>query len=90
MLSHPHRRRVLTLISRRNPRDEAEFAPDAPAGDVGAISLQHNHLPKLADAGFIDWDRERQRVMRGPRFDEIAPLLDLLHAHRDELPADWL
>lgn len=95
VLSHPHRRRILTRLHVRNPRDEAEFDPEELAQadealDVDTIHLVHNHLPKLDEAGFVDWDRERQVVRRGPRFHEIAPLIDLMVTHRDELPADWL
>jgi len=58
--------------------------------DGETIALLHNHLPKLADSGFIDWDRDRQVVTRGPRFGEIEPLIELMVDHRDELPANWL
>lgn len=27
VLSHPHRRRILSLVFESNPRDEVEFAP---------------------------------------------------------------
>jgi len=29
-------------------------------------------------------------VIKGPNFDEIKPLLELLENHEDELPTDWL
>lgn len=92
VLSHPHRREILARLNDRNPRDEDEFELERLVDDElddETISLVHNHLPKLADAGFIDWDQERHVVTRGPRFHEIAPLLDLMVAHQDELPADW-
>jgi hypothetical protein len=38
--------------------------------------LYHNHLPKLDDMGFIDWNPETQTIERGKRFDEIQALLD--------------
>lgn len=93
VLSHPHRRRILTRLNAHNPRNEDEFELDNLADDTledVTISLVHTHLPKLADAGFINWDRERHVVTRGPRFREIAPLIDLMVAHQDELPATWL
>ncbi len=31
----------------------------------------HVHLPKLDDAGFVDWNREDSTVTRGLRFEEI-------------------
>jgi hypothetical protein len=40
--------------------------------------LHHIHLPKLADAGLIDWDPRDDIVVRGPAFDEILPLLETI------------
>jgi hypothetical protein len=93
-LSHPYRRRILTAIATTNPRGEDDFTPAEFAGDdekleVFLTALHHNHLPHLDEAGFIDWDRETQAIRRGPRYDEIAPLVELMIAHEDELPADW-
>ena len=94
ILSHPHRRRIITRLHDRNPRDEDEFELEELEGDDEleneTIALIHNHLPKLAEAGFINWNQEQQIVTRGPRFEEIAPLIDLMVAHEDELPANWL
>ena len=93
-LSHPYRRRILARLHDHNPREEASFSTDSVADDSEdadrvAIEIHHRHLPKLADAGFVDWDREAEVVRRGPRFDEIAPLIELMAKHRDELPAGW-
>jgi len=93
-LSHPYRRRILTRLHDQNPRKEAEFSADELADDADDIDrlvleIHHRHLPKLAEAGFIDWDREADVLTRGPRFDEIAPLIELMINHRDELPAGW-
>jgi hypothetical protein len=94
ILSHSHRRRIVTRLYERNPRDEDEFELEELAGsdefDTETLTLIHNHLPKLAEAGFINWNRDQQIVTRGPRFEEIAPLIDLMIAHQDELPANWL
>lgn len=93
-LSHPYRRRILTRLNRSNPRDESSFSTDSVATDgedeeMVAIDIHHRHLPKLEAAGFVDWDHEANVVTRGPRFDEIAPLIELMNKHRDELPTDW-
>ena len=94
VLRHPYRRRILTRLHERNPRDEAEFSPDALAVEddeveLLAIELHHKHLPKLAEAEFVDWDREANVVTRGPRFHEIEPLIELIVEHSEELPAGW-
>lgn len=97
ILSHPVRRRVLTAIARSNPRDDEDetfssedLATDEDQLDAFLTSLHHVHLPKLAEAGFIEWDRESGTITRGPRYEEIEPLIELMMAHEDELPADWL
>ena len=94
MLSHPFRRRILTRLHDRNPRDEASFSKDSDADETDdeervKIEIHHRHLPKLADSGFIDWDREESVVRRGPCFDEIVPLIELMVNHQNELPEGW-
>ena len=58
--------------------------------DEDLLRVRHVHLPKLADHGFVEWDRDAHVVARGPRFDEIRPLLELLDGRRDDLPTPWL
>jgi len=55
---------------------------------VAEVELVYNHLPELAKAGYIEWDRETGAISRGSRFDEIDPLLELMRDHADELPPD--
>jgi hypothetical protein len=83
ILAHPYRRRILLLVGQHNPRDEREFSVDDLATDDDDLELlttelYHIHLPKLVDAGYIDWDEETSTIRRGPNFDEIAPLLRLM------------
>ena len=92
--SHPTRRRILFALDERNPRDDKEFeSPTFRAGDESFAdlfqTLRHRHLPHLADAGYIEWDRDTNIVTRGPRFEEVEPLLRLIENHQDELPDDW-
>jgi hypothetical protein len=53
--------------------------------DKRRVGLHHRHLPMLADAGYVEWDRESGQVRRGPRFDEVEPLV-AFHAARAEAP----
>lgn len=94
MLNHRYRRRILAMIGEHNPRDVDEFTMAELADTDGDLSLftqelYHSHLPKLADAGYIEWDRENDVIRRGPRFSQIAPLVSLMQNHAEELPAEW-
>lgn len=82
-LSDATRRRVLkTLHDRGPPIDLTGATGETPIyRKLSAeleIDLYYNHLPKLDDMGFIEWDPERDTVDRGPRFEEVQPLLELL------------
>jgi hypothetical protein len=88
VLGDRYRRRLLAALSEREPRHATD--PLDAEGDAAEarVEARHIHLPKLAEAGFVEWDRETNELWRGHRFDEVRPLLELLSAHDDELPAD--
>jgi hypothetical protein len=96
-LRNPYRRRILVAISDHNPRNITEFTQTKFASVDGdkadpqqlELELQHSHLPKLAEKGYIDYNPETQTIRRGSSFNEIAPLLKLMDGHADKLPADW-
>jgi hypothetical protein len=54
------------------------------------LAVYHTHLPKLEQWGFIETGPDRQSVSRGERFDEIAPLLELIDDNRGVVSADWV
>jgi len=94
-LANVHRRRVLVALLDHNPqRDTVAVPEDVHEGEHALESLQrklyHSHLPRLEKAGLIRWNRDTHEVVRGPKFDVIRPLLELLRGHADELPDDWL
>lgn len=84
-------RRLLVALLNANldeqPVDVRQIEHD---GRDPMLSMHHVHLPKLEALGFVESDRERHHVNRGPRFEEIRPLLELFDANRDQLPNDWL
>ncbi len=96
VLSHRYRRRILVEVYRRTDRRRRSafrveaFSTRDELPEACRVRLHHVHLPKLAAAGFITWDRERGVVDRGPRFREIEPAIRLLHDNREKLPDDWL
>ncbi|WP_226482054.1 DUF7344 domain-containing protein [Natrinema amylolyticum] len=57
------------------------------AGDTERISMHLVHIPKLADDRFIEWNRDDHVVTKGPRFDELVPVLELIDELRDDRPA---
>ena len=81
-LSNATRRRVLEVLHECDSPIDLDALPDKSGiyekpPESFEIALYHNHLPKLDDTGFIDWDREQGTVAKGPRFDEARPLLDV-------------
>lgn len=58
--------------------------------DDMANALANVQLPNLEEYGFIECNQDANEVVKGPMFDEIRPLLELLKDHEDELPEDWM
>ena len=91
VLADRYRRRLLVALIDRNPMTVSTRAERnrerSPTAD-DPIQKRHVHLPKLAGYGFIDWNREQDIVVKGPRFDEIEPVLELLIENGDVLPED--
>lgn len=93
VLRHPTRRHILATIRDSQSHPSGGFALDDFLEDDGTsedspAGLHHSHLPKLDNAGFIDWDRQTNTVMRGPRFDEIESVLEILQTRQDAFPGD--
>jgi len=93
-LANVQRRTLLVRLLDHNPQDDTPVVVADSERDRDAIdrlvSMQHVHLPKLEEYGFIEWDQNSHEVRTGPNFEEIQPVLQLLAAHSDELPDDWL
>lgn len=95
-IANLQRRKLLVALLEHNPIDDDDTPvviadDDAEAEAVKRlVEMKHVHLPKLEEYGFIEWDRDTHEVIKGPRFDEIRPLLELLADHEDELPSGWL
>lgn len=89
-LAAPERRRLLFALLAAEPRAAKPVTSDDAAGGGRPLAIHHVHLPKLADYGFVDWDRESGVVRTGPNFAEIRPLLELLIEHAEELPDGWV
>lgn len=88
VLSDPLRRRLLVALH-ESTTDGSEPLVDPDLLEERALELHHTHLPRLADAGYVEWEISPLVVRRGPRFDEIAPLLDALDERSEELVGTW-
>ncbi|WP_348607918.1 hypothetical protein [Halobaculum rarum] len=49
------------------------------------IHLYHSQLPRLADAGYIEWDDDTDTISKGPKFPEVEPLVQLLKEYNTAL-----
>ncbi|WP_255152661.1 DUF7344 domain-containing protein [Halorarius halobius] len=93
-LSHRPQRRLLVELLYANPQDDTPVDDDEPKPKDEELELlldfRHYHLPELEDKGLIDYDRENNVITKGPNFEEIKPVLELIEKYSDELPDDWL
>ncbi|WP_339105894.1 ArsR family transcriptional regulator [Haloterrigena salinisoli] len=92
-LADEHRRELLVALVEHNPQAAVQTPEGVRLDDEQLENLQvemyHNHLPRLEAAGFIEWKQEQHRVVRGPKFDQIEPVLELFAENADELPVEW-
>ena len=86
------RRRLLLYLVDGNPEEFDDIPEHIDEEERRTLleMLETEHLPLLEESGIVEWDRERNVIVRGERFDEIRPLLGLIADHEDELPDDWL
>jgi hypothetical protein len=93
VLASGSRRRLLLDLSHRerlDVGDRIDVIADGSGVDADLRqTLYHVHLPKLSRLGYVRWDRTEEVVTRGPAFESIVPLLDLLSANRENLPGEW-
>lgn len=61
-----------------------------PSVDDDLVRMHHIHLPKLAEYGLIEWDRDENVVTKGPRFEDVQLLLTGLERQRDGPQPDVL
>lgn len=92
-LANPYRRQLLIALSRENQQGESldplKSITGEPVTDDVETALAHNHIPMLEDHGYVTWDQDSNTIKRGPDWDEVATLIELLYDHRDDLPGNW-
>lgn len=91
LAAEPRREIIRSLLDgppeRRLPLPEAAESPNQSMGsETLTIQLRHQHLPKLADAGYIRWESDPFCVQRGPNFEEPAFFIESVLESKDEIP----
>ena len=89
--AEPRRQLIVSLLDcpadQSVPLPESAINPNVPTHPERLKSdLQHNHLPKLADFGFIEWQTEPLVAYRGPRFEDVAVVFEALHLSAADIP----
>lgn len=72
----PHRRRVLLAVADEGRIPLDDLALGDGGGSQGLSELKRVHIPRLEQAGFVDWDRDEGTVSQGPDFAQIRPNVD--------------
>lgn len=88
-LGNSHRRAILFGLAAGQIETVAGAMMRSGEAEEIRRELENEHLPLLEEAGYIEWDSETDEIKRGPNFDEIQPLLELMRNHPDELPPGW-
>ena len=84
VVTHPLRRKILTLLIERSELTRLELAdllaadPDLPATDARhlEIALHHNHLPRLTEKSLIEYDPRAGDIIRREEPEVIKSHLD--------------
>jgi hypothetical protein len=85
------RRQIVGSLLEAHPDEEQQLpeAANLPDNRIDPVTLHsnlvHNHLPMMANAGFIEWTERPFCVRRGPRFEEVAAIIMAIDSY-DEFP----
>ncbi|WP_231188259.1 hypothetical protein [Haladaptatus sp. DYF46] len=95
VLSHSRRRQILSYLSQTEDNlvtvaelvtviskheSESEMSVQRTQDDAVGIALRHNHLPKLADAGVIEFDTRSETIQyqAHPNVEKYLSVLDTI------------
>ncbi|APW97713.1 hypothetical protein CHINAEXTREME_07965 [Halobiforma lacisalsi AJ5] len=91
LAAEPRRQLVVSLLDASPdatvPLPESAVNPNVPTDpEVLRRELHHQHLPMLADGGFVEWDADPLVAARGPNFDQVAAVIESLQASATSVP----
>ena len=75
LFGHHHRRLIAAGLSAGWVREETDVMFRGAASDEIEDELRQVHLPMLAAAGVIEWNRETGQISRGPNFESAERAL---------------
>lgn len=89
--AEPRRQIIASLLEAPPDRSvslpESAINPNIPVDtETLRVALHHNHLPMLAERGYIEWGSEPFEAFRGPRFEEVAAIFEALYSTASEIP----
>jgi hypothetical protein len=89
--SEPRRQIVVELldvpVGRSVPLPDVAVNPNLPMDSERLrLRLRHQHLPKLAEYGYVEWDDDPLCASRGPEFEEVGVVFESLYANAGALP----
>jgi predicted transcriptional regulator len=68
---------------------ETDVLARASGDGEDASSDRRNPLFALDEAGYVDWNRETGELSKGPRFEDVRPLLEVLVDTPENVPVGW-
>ena len=82
-LAAEERRQVMYALAESG---ETEIKIERIADEETMLSMLHNHLPKLAEGGFVEYEANEDEMVirRGPRFEELKVFLEGLQDYEEE------
>lgn len=91
-LAAEHRRMILYSLmdipkERQLPLPEAARSSNLSIDpDELRIQLQHHHLPKLAEFGYVRWEQDPFCVQRGHAYEEVEAVFSVIVESLDQYP----
>lgn len=82
LLAHPYRQTIVRVLDREDPRSLAALAERlCEAQEIGSerrakVALVHHHLPRMDEAGVVEYDAEARRceLAEGPTVEALVSL----------------
>lgn len=92
ILSKRPRRIALLLVKQEETVSVTELVTRLSGGEDDhevRIRLAHNHLPKLSETEYIEYNRGSDEISKGSQFAELEPVLEFFETYADRTSIEW-